>query len=190
MGLLDESDARELITCPLQHAGISFDTTDDQLLKRYGRHPFLLHRVLHEYSYAAQHGLSPDLRHLERSLYDVMQDLWLRCDEREVTRLFAVIAKKDIPHDKVSRDLEDRGLLDKNSLFCPAFARALPERLIPEKTTIEDYLGEIKKNPQKALNMAGRWLKYLEHIEKAATHIGKIKKAWDLVVPPEKIPAP
>ncbi len=190
LGLLEADAARQLVKLPLQQAEISLDTTPEQLLKRYGRHPFLLQRALYEYTFSAQHGLTPDLRHLDRNLYNVMQDLWMRCKELEVARLFEVIAEKVIPHDKVTQDLEERGLLDNDKLFCPDFAKALPENLIPSKTSIEDYLQDIKTHPGKALKKAGRWLHYLEQAEKAATHIGKIKKAYDQVFPEEKAPTP
>ncbi|XCN73651.1 MAG: AAA family ATPase [Candidatus Electrothrix aestuarii] len=190
LGLLEEDAARQLVKRPLQQAEISLDTTPEQFLKRYGRHPFLLQRALQEYTFSAQHGLTPDLRHLERNLYNVMQDLWMRCKEQEVARLFEVIAEKTVPHDKISQDLEERGLLNRDKLFCPDFAKALPENLIPSKTGIEEYLQEIKTNPLKALGRADRWLRYLEKIEKAATHIGKIKKAYDQVFPDEKGPTP
>ena len=190
LGLLEADAARKLMELPLQQAEILLDTTPDQFLKRYGRHPFLLQRALHEYAFSAQHGLTPDLRHLERNLYNVMQDLWMRCKEQEVARLFEVIAEKAIPNDKVTQDLEERGLLDKDKLFCPAFAKALPENLIPSKTSIEEYLQDIKTHPGKALKKAGRWMHYLEQAEKAATHIGKIKKAYDQVFPEEKVPTP
>ncbi|MCI5219977.1 MAG: hypothetical protein D3914_12520 [Candidatus Electrothrix sp. LOE2] len=117
-----------------------------------------------------------------------MQDLWMRCKELEVARLFEVIAEKAVPHDKVTQDLEERGLLDKGKLFCPDFAKALPEDLIPSKTGIEEYLQEIKANPLKALDRTDRWLRYLEKIGNAATHIGKIKKAYEIEkVTPEGI---
>lgn len=186
LGLLEKEAACQLIKRPLQQAKISLDTTAKQFLKRYGRHPFLLQRALHEYAFSAQHGLTPDLRHLDRNLYNVMQDLWMRCKEQEVARLFGVIAGKVIPQDKVTQELEDRGLLDKGKLFCPDFEKALPEYLIPSKTGIEEYLDEIKANPLKALGRADRWLHYLEKIEKAATCVGKIKKAYDQVLPEEK----
>ncbi|MCI5125933.1 MAG: hypothetical protein D3925_16040, partial [Candidatus Electrothrix sp. AR5] len=165
LGLLEADAARKLAELPLQQAEISLDTTPDQFLKRYGRHPFLLQRALHEYAHSAQHGLTPDLRHLDRNLYNVMQDLWMRCKEQEVSRLFEVIAGKTIPHDKVTQDLEERGLLDNDKLFCPAFAKALPENLIPSKTSIEDYLQDIKAHPGQALKKAGRWLNYLVSAE-------------------------
>ncbi len=181
LGLLEEEAACQLIERPLEQAEISLDTTPDQFLKRYGRHPFLLQRVLYEYTFSAQNGLTPDLRHLERNLYNVMQDLWIHCKKQEVARLFEVIAGKKIPQDKVTKDLEERGLLDNNKLFCPAFAKALPEILFPNKTSIEEYLQDIKTNPSRALSKASRWLDYLKQVEKAAARIGKIKLAYDQV---------
>jgi hypothetical protein len=188
LGLLDADAARQLVELPLQRAEIILDTTPEQMLKRYGRHPFLLQRALYEYTFAAQNGLTPDLRHLDRNLYNAMQDLWMRCKEQEVARLFDVIAEKEIPDDKISQDLEERGLLDEGRLFCPGFAKALPENLIPSKTRIEDYLQDIKTHPGKALKKAGRWVNYLEQVEKAATRIGKIKKAYNQVFPEDKTP--
>ncbi|MCI5145181.1 MAG: ATP-binding protein [Candidatus Electrothrix sp. AR3] len=179
LGLLDAVPARQLVERPLQQAAIGLDTTSDQLLKRYGRHPFLLQRALHEYAFSARNGLAPDLRHLERNLYNVMQDLWMHCKEQEVARLFEVIAEKTIPRDKVTQDLEERGLLDNDKFFCQNFSKALPEGLIPSETGIEEYIQEIKANPLKALDRADR-LRYLEKVEKAATHIGKIKKAYEI----------
>ncbi len=176
VGLLAEDTALQLIELPLRQVGMRLDTSPEMLLKRYGRHPFLLQRVLHEYTLAAKSGLLPDIRQLDRKLSNVMQDLWLRRNEQEVTRLFEVIAKKEIPDDKISRELEDRGLLDEGGLFCPAFAKGLPEKLIPKKTSNEEYLQEIKANPIEALDKADRWIRYLEVIERAATHIGNIIK--------------
>ena len=191
LGLLEVDAVRQLAELPLQRAEIFLDTTPEQFLKRYGRHPFLLQRALQEYAFSAQHGLTPDLRHLDRNLYNVMQDLWIRRNKaQEVARLFEVIAGEIIPNDKITQELEERGLLDKNKLFCPDFAKALPENLIPSKTSIEDYLQDIKTHPGKALKKAGRWMNYLEQVEKAATRIGKIKKAYDQVFPEEKAPTP
>ncbi len=190
LGLLDALPARQLVELPLQQAEIVLDTTPEQLLKRYGRHPFLLQRALYEYTYSAQNGLSPDLRHLDRNLYNAMQDLWLRCNELEVARLFEVIAEKEIPDDKISQDLEERGVLDNGKLFCPAFAKALPENFIPSKTSIEEYLQDIKTHPGKAFKKAGRWMHYLEQVEKTASRIGKIKKAYDQVFPEDKAQMP
>ncbi|MCI5138094.1 MAG: hypothetical protein D3922_06685, partial [Candidatus Electrothrix sp. AR1] len=187
LGLLEADATRQLVKLPLQRAEITLDTTPDQFLKRYGRHPFLLQRALYEYAFSAQHGLTPDLRHLERNLYNVMQDLWIHCKKQEVARLFEVIAGKKIPQDKITKDLEERGLLDNNKLFCPAFAKALPETLFPSKTNIEEYLQDIKTNPSKALSKASRWLDYLKQVEKAAARIGKIKLAYDQVFTQDKI---
>ena len=193
LGLLEADAARQLVKQPLQQAEISLDTTPEQFLKRYGRHPFLLQRALHEYAFSAQHGLTPDLRHLERNIYNVMQDLWLRRahNEEEIARLFEVIAEKTTPHDRISQELEERGLLDEGRLFCPGFAAALPEQFLPKKSDIEESLKKIRKNPGKAVNKAtNRGLKYLEVAEQVASHIGKIKKAYDQFSPEEKVPTP
>ncbi len=193
LGLLEEDAARKLAELPLQRAEISLDTTPEQLLKRYGRHPFLLQRALHEYAHSALHGLTPDLRHLDNNLHAFMQDLWVRRkdNEQEINRLFEVIAEKSIPHDKTTKELEERGVLDKGKLFSPAFAAALPEELLPQKKSVEASLQAIKKNPKKAINKAsGRWMKVLEWFATAASHLGKIKKAWDQVVPTDKNKTP
>ncbi|MCI5223609.1 MAG: ATP-binding protein [Candidatus Electrothrix sp. AR4] len=153
LGLLEVDAARQLVKLPLQQAEISLDTTPEQLLKRYGRHPFLLQRALHEYAHSALHGLTPDLRHLDRNLYNVMQDLWMRCNKEEVTRLFEVIAERTIPRDRITEELEDRGLLYEGKLFCLGFAVALPDDLLPKKHDIEKSLQEIKKDPQGALKL-------------------------------------
>lgn len=191
LGLLEANAACQLVKLPLQQAEIHLDTTPDQFLKRYGRHPFLLQRALHEYAFSAQHGLTPDLRHLERNLYNVMQDLWMRCSKKqEVARLFEVIAGKTILHDKVTQDLEERGLLDNDKLFCRDFAKALPEHLLPKKKGIEEYLREIKQDPEKTLNSAEVWLKYFEWFEKAVGFAGKMRKAWYQPDPPNTTPTP
>ncbi|MCI5220597.1 MAG: ATP-binding protein [Candidatus Electrothrix sp. LOE2] len=72
LGLLEMNAARRLAELPLQRAEISLDTSPEQFLKRYGRHPFLLQRALQEYAFSAQHNLTPDLRHLDRNLYNVI----------------------------------------------------------------------------------------------------------------------
>lgn len=142
LGLLEKEVACQLIKRPLGQAEIFLDTTPDQFLKRYGRHPFLLQRALHEYAFSAQHGLTPDLRHLDRNLYNVMQDLWMRRNKEEVTRLFEVIAERTIPRDRITEELEDRGLLYEGKLFCLGFAVALPDDLLPKKHDIEKSLQE------------------------------------------------
>lgn len=193
LGLLEADAARKLAERPLQQAEISLDTTPDQFLKRYGRHPFLLQRALHEYAHSALHGLTPDLRHLDNNLHAFMQDLWVRRNdnEQEIARLFEVIAGEIIPNDKITQELEERGLLDKGKFFSPAFAVALPEELLPQKKGVEESLLDIKKNPGKALNkVGGRGVKLLELAEKVASHVGKIKKAWDQVVPTDKNQTP
>ncbi len=178
LGLLEQAAASQLVERPLQHAGLALAATPEQLLNRYGCHPFLLQCALHEHTFAAQHGLAPDIRHLHRNLHNIMEDIWRRRNEKEVARLFEVIAEKAIPDDEITQNLEDRGLLVEGKLVCTDFAKALPEKFLPKKKSVDAYLQEIKKDPEKALNSAEVWLKYLDQIEKAVSFVGKMRKTF------------
>ncbi len=170
LGLLESREAEDLARKPFRQS-LGKPLRDLKKVWHWcGHHPAMLQMVMWSLWQAREGGYPLPAADLRDGLGPYYHDLWRRRSQDEWKLLLALVENHEVRDSRTLRELERRGLVRDGRLFSGLFAESIPHWL-PDGTTPAEAFATLNEGAEKAG-------KFFDRMAKAATSLGKLRKAF------------